>query len=264
MNRSSLKDILFKSNKRKLVCLTAYTSSISKIIDKYVDIILIGDSVGCALYGMENTQSVTIEMMKNHGKAVTRSTKKAFTIIDMPYGSYKNKSLALSNAKKLLSFTKCQSIKLETDESTIEIVKHLTKNKIKVVSHIGVTPQKFKNFSRIKVVGKKINEQKKLLRLAEKLQNANSCMIVLECMSGNLAKKITNKLSIPTIGIGSSINCNGQILVINDVLNYDPLIKKPKFVKSYSNIKSEVNKAIKKYSKEVHDKKFPSKKYSYY
>ena len=263
MNRLSLKDIVLKSNKRKLLCLTAYTSSISKIIDNFVDIILIGDSVGSALYGMKNTQSVSLDMMKNHGKTVTQTSKKAFTIIDMPYGSYRNKSEALSNAKALLSFTKCQSVKLETDEKTIEIVNHLTKNKIKVVSHIGVTPQKYKNFSKIKAVGKKIKKQEKILKLAKKLEDANSCMIVLECISADLTKKITKRLSIPTIGIGSSVHCNGQILVINDILGYESSSKKPKFVKSYAKIDLEITKAVKKYCKDVLNKKFPSKKYSY-
>ena len=259
MARTSLKKITNYKNKKKIVCLTAYTSSIAKIIDKYVDVILIGDSLGTAIYGMKNTQSVTIDMMKNHGLAVSSSSKNAYTIIDMPYQSYRNKKEALINAKKLLSFSKCQSVKLETDNSNIEIVKYLVKNGINVVTHIGVTPQKFKDFKKIRSVGKTSIEKDRILNLAISLENAGSCLIVLECINENLAKNISLKLQIPTIGIGASPHCDGQILVINDILNTDDTFKKPQFVKTYANFSYYLNKAVKRYDTEVKNRKFPKK-----
>ena len=263
MTRTSLKKITNYKNKKKIVCLTAYTSSIAKIIDKYVDVILIGDSLGTAIYGMKNTQSVTIDMMKHHGLAVSSSSKSAYTIIDMPYKSYRNKKEALINAKKLLSFSKCQSIKLETDNSNIGIVKHLVKNGVHVVTHIGVTPQKFKDFNKIRSVGKTSVEKEKILNLAISLEKAGSCLIVLECINENLAKNISLKLQIPTIGIGASHHCDGQVLVINDILNFDNLEKKPKFVKSYTNLNTIIKRAVKKYSSDVSKKKFPKPMHTY-
>ena len=158
--RNTIKKIQQLKNKSPISCLTAYSSSISKIVDEYVDIILVGDSLGNAVYGMKNTQSVTLDMMRNHGKAVFQSSKKALTIIDMPYNSYLNPKQALNNAKNLLKYTKCQLVKLEIDKKNVSIIPHLVKNNIPVVSHIGVLPQQFSNFNKIKILGK-TNKQKK-------------------------------------------------------------------------------------------------------
>jgi len=217
--RKSIKELTKQKNIKKIIVLTAYTSSISKIIDEYVDIILVGDSLGTAIYGMNNTQGVSLDMMMNHGRAVVKESKNAFTIVDMPYNTYKNKKEALINAKKILKFTKCQSIKLETSYKTIEIVKHLVKNNIKVISHIGVTPQNYKNFNKIRSVGKSDKEKLNIVNLAILLEKAGTSMIVLECMKEKLATEITKKIKIPTIGIGASVKCDGQVLVINDILN---------------------------------------------
>ena len=263
MIRKSIKLIQNKKNKKKITCLTAYTASIAKIIDKYVDIILIGDSVGMAIYGMKNTQGVTLDIMKLHGKTVNKFSNKAFNIIDMPYGTYENKKAALKNAKELLDYTKCQSVKLETHKKDIEIVKHLVKNNIIVVSHIGVTPQKYKNFKKIKSVGKTTKEHDEIYNLAIELEYAGSSLIVLECMKTNLAKKITENISIPTIGIGASAFCDGQILVINDILNTNNSLNKPRFVKSYADLDITINKSVKQFCSEVINNKFPRKKNSY-
>jgi len=263
MARNSLKIIRNYKNKKKIICLTAYTSSIANIIDKYVDVILIGDSLGTAIYGMKNTQSVTLDMMMRHGLAVFNSSKNAYTIIDMPYQTYRNKKEALINAKKLLSFSKCQSVKLEIDNSNIHIVKHLVKNGLQVTTHIGVTPQKFKNFNKIRSVGQNTSEKEKIFNLAIDLEKAGSCFIVLECINENLAKDISHNLKIPTIGIGASPHCDGQILVVNDVLNLNNLEKKPKFVKSYANLNSIIERAVKKFSSDVVKKKFPKTIHTY-
>jgi len=263
MTKKTIKAIQQQKGQRKITCLTAYTASIAKIIDNYVDIILIGDSLGSTIYGMKNTQKVTLEMMKAHGRAVSQCCKKAFTIIDMPFNTYNNNKEALANVKKIINYTKCQSVKIETDESNIEIVNHLTKNKIKVVSHIGVTPQKYKNFNKIRTVGKMPNEKEKILNLALNLEKAGSCLIVLECMKESLAKNISKKLKIPTIGIGASKDCDGQVLVIDDILGISSSETKPKFVKSYANFEFIINKSVKKYCLDVINKKFPNKKNVY-
>ncbi len=263
MLKLNYKKLLTKKNKIPITCLTAYSKPIANILDGKVDLILIGDSLGTTLYGMQNTRGVTIEMMKNHGKAVVSNTKYSMTIIDMPYNSYRNKNEALKNALDILAFTKADFIKIETDKNNINIVEYLTKNKIRVVSHIGVNPQKYSNFSKIKSVGKNIKDKNNLLNLAKKLEIAGSKMIVLECINLGTSKEITNNLSIPTIGIGSSKYCDGQVLVIDDILNLSSNDKKPKFVKSYINIEKNMDKAVKKFAKDVMNKNFPSKKYSY-
>ena len=263
MLRKSIKSIQKQKNQKKITCLTAYTSTIARIIDSYVDIILIGDSLGTTIYGMKNTQNVTMDMMMNHGRAVVRASNKAFTIIDMPHLTYKDKTQALKNAKKLLKFTKCQSIKIEASFKDINIIKYLVKNKIKVISHIGVTPQKFKNFSKIRAVGKNIKEEEDLFNLAIELEKAGSCLIVLECVKENLSKKISHALKIPTIGIGASLSCDGQVLVTNDIINLNYSEKKLRFIKSYANIKKIIEQATKNYCYDVVNKKFPKIKNTY-
>ena len=255
--RNTIKKIQLLKNKSPISCLTAYSSSISKIVDEYVDIILVGDSLGNAVYGMKNTQSVTLDMMRNHGKAVFQSSKKALTIIDMPYNSYQNAKQALNNAKNLLKYTKCQLVKLEIDKKKVSIISHLVKNNISVVSHIGVLPQQFSNFNKIKILGKTNKQKKEILDLAYQLENAGSSFLLLECIDKELAKEITKNIKIPTIGIGSSVHCDGQILVINDILNIDNTIKKPKFVKTYTNLSSSINKSVKQYVADVKNRKFP-------
>ncbi len=263
MLKLSYKKILSKKNKIPITCLTAYSKPLAKILDGKVDLILIGDSLGMTLYGMKNTRSVTLEMMKNHGKAVVKNTQKAMTIVDMPYNTYRSNKEALNNANEIIYYTKADFIKIETDKTNIDIVKYLSNNKIKVISHIGVNPQKFSNFKKIKSVGKETKDAENLLDLATKLEKAGSKIIVLECIHELVAKKITNTLSIPTIGIGSSKYCDGQVLVIDDILNFNSNIKKPKFVKNFANIEKNISIAINSFVKSVKNKKFPLRKHSY-
>ena len=263
MSKINYKNLLVKKNIEPITCLTAYSKPLAVLMDGKVDLILIGDSLGTTLYGMKNTRSVTLEMMKNHGKAVVNNTSISMTIVDMPYNTYRNTKEALKNARDILNFTRADYIKIETDKKNIAIVEYLSKHKINVISHIGVTPQKFSNFDKIKSVGKNIKSINELIFLSKKLEHAGSKFIVLECISLTAAKKITKSLSIPTIGIGASKNCDGQVLVIDDVLNFDSKNKKPKFVKNFTNIEKSIVSAIKKFVKEVKNKKFPSKKNSY-
>ena len=263
MQKINYKKLLLKKNKDPISCLTAYSKPLANILDGNVDLILVGDSLGTTLYGMKNTRSVNLQMMKNHGKAVVSNTKKSMTIIDMPYKTYRSKKEALKNALDILTYTKADFIKIETDNKNVDIVEYLSKNKVNVVSHIGVTPQKFSDFNKIKSVGKNLKESNNLIKLAKRLEEAGSKLIVLECIRTNTAKEITNKLTIPTIGIGASKYCDGQILVIDDIINLDSNNNKPKFIKTYVNIEKNIISAVKNFTKDVKNKKFPSKKYSY-
>ena len=263
MSKINYKNLLLKKNLEPITCLTAYSKPLANLLDGKVDLILVGDSLGTTLYGMKNTRNVSLEMMKNHGKAVVKNTEISMTIVDMPFNTYRNKKEALKNALDILNFTGADFIKIETDIKNLHIVKYLTDNNIKVVSHIGVTPQKFSDFSKIKSVGKNVGDVSDLVNLASKLEEVGSKLIVLECVSLTASKKITDKLSIPTIGIGASINCDGQVLVIDDILNFNSKNTKPKFVKSFVNIENYVVNAINKFVEDVKNKKFPSPKHSY-
>jgi 3-methyl-2-oxobutanoate hydroxymethyltransferase len=184
--------------------------------------------------------------------------KKSLMVVDMPHNTYRNSKEALKNAKKIISNTKCDAVKLEGGKKICQIVKFLTKNNIAVMGHLGLLPQTDKTF---KFKGKKISERNKILKDAELLQSAGAFSIVLECVETSLAKLVTKKISIPTIGIGASNNCDGQILVFDDLIGLNPI--NVRFVKKYSNIRKEMTKAVANYAKEVRKNKFPLKKHSY-
>ena len=250
--------ILKKKNKEKLVCLTAYSKSIAKILDNYCDIILVGDSLASVLYGMKTTHQVTTTMMINHAKSVQSAINKSLCVVDMPINSYKNVSLAKVNAKKIIKETKCDAVKIENNGKNFEIIKELVKSNIPVMGHIGFTPQYFKKF---KPQGIKKRDQLRLLEDAKKIEKAGAFSIVLECIAANSARKITDNLKIPTIGIGASVNCDGQILVTDDMLGLSGFY--PKFVKKYEKLDKIIVNSIKKYRKEVISNKFPIKKNTY-
>ncbi len=250
-----IKKILAKKNKKKIVSLTAYSKNIAQILDKYCDIILVGDSMANVLYGMKNTHKITLDTIIQHSISVRKGTKKSLLVVDMPKGSYKNPSEAKKNAKLILKKTNCDAVKIESNNRNFKIIREITKAKIPVMGHIGYTPQ-FKNS--FKVEGKKKQEVKKLINESILIEKAGAFSIVLECITPNTAKLITNLLKIPTIGIGSSTNCDGQILVTDDIIGLSGFY--PKFVKKYINLNTIIEKAVKKYSKEVKTKVFPKNK----
>ncbi len=252
MNKK-IKNILKKKNKSKIVSLTAYSKSIASILDRYVDIVLVGDSMANVLYAHENTHRINLKNIIEHTLSVKMGIKKSLLVVDMPKGSYTNIKIAKKNAKLVINKTRCDAVKLESNKKNFEIIKALVKKKIPVMGHIGYTPQFKKKF---KVEGQTKNEIKKLLREAELIEKAGAFSIVLECISPSASKLITNKLNIPTIGIGSSSYCDGQILVTDDMLGLSGFY--PKFVKKYSNLNRVIEKAVKKYTREVKLKKFPS------
>ena len=250
-----IQHILLKKNKSKIVSLTAYSKNFAKILDKYCDIILVGDSMGNVLYGMKDTSKITLETIIQHGIAVRKGVKKSLLVIDMPQGTYKNSQKALSNAKLIVKKTRCDAVKIESNNKNFNIIKILVKNKIPVMGHIGFTPQFKKKF---KVEGVKEKEKEKLLNEAKSIEKAGAFSIVLECITPSTARTITNNLKILTIGIGSSSNCDGQILVTDDILGLSGFY--PKFIKRYANLNTIIEKSLKKYSKEIKTKVFPKKK----
>ncbi len=254
-----IKKILSKKNKSKIVCLTSYSKNISEILDNLVDITLVGDSLGSVLYSYDTTKKVSLDMMIEHSKSARQGIKKSLMVVDMPYNTYRNKKEALLNAKKIIKFTKADAVKLEGGNKIKEIIKFLKKNKINVMGHLGILPQSQKGKFRYK--GKTSSERKRLLDDAVLLQKSGVFSIVLECVETNLAKKITKELKIPTIGIGSSANCDGQVLVTDDLIGLN--LTSIKFVKSFCKVRKHINLAVKKFIKEVKNKKYPSKKFSY-
>ena len=255
--------ILHKSFSKPISCLTAYSPSIANILDGKIDLILVGDSIGSTLYGMKNTQGVTMDMMKNHGAAVNKAIKKSLKVLDMPYKTYDNKIDAYKNAKILLNHCKPDLLKIEISEKKLVVLKHLVDKKINVISHIGVTPQSYKNFNKIKVLGKTNKEKQNLLELAKESESLGAKAVLLECVTTDTAKLITENISIPTIGIGASKYCDGQVLVFDDLINLSINDKKPKFVKNYFNFNKIASNAVKKYNREVKLKKFPGTKFTY-
>ena len=253
-----IKKIQNKKNKSKIICLTAYSKNIAEEVDKYADIVLVGDSLGSVLYNYSSTKKVTLTEMINHSKSVRLGIKKSLMVVDMPYKTYKNKNLALKNAKKIIKETKCDAVKLEGGKKIIKQVKFLIKNKIPVMGHLGLLPQSTKKF---KSKGKTNKEAKQLITESELLQETGVFAIVLECVKTSISKKISQNLDIPTIGIGSSVNCDGQVLVTDDLIGLNTT--KIKFVKKFINIKKYINLGLKKFTKAVRTKKYPSKKYSY-
>ena len=248
-----------KKNKSKIVCLTAYSKNIAKIIDKHTDLILIGDSLGSVLYNFKSTRSVTLDMMIKHSKSTRQGISNSLMIVDMPFNTYNNPTQALNNCKKIMKLTKCDGVKLEGGLKIIKTIKLLVKNKIPVMGHLGILPQSTKG--KFKSKGKSTKEKKEIIRDSKLLEEAGVFSIVLECVEKKLAKEITNLISIPTIGIGSSNNCDGQVLVTDDILGLTD--SKIKFVKKFTNLQHAINLGVKKFKNQVKLKKYPTKKYSY-
>lgn len=246
----------YKSGK-KIVMLTAYDYPIAKILDNAgIDMILVGDSVAMTQLGLKDTKSMTMNEMLHHSKAVCRAVENAIVIGDMPIGTYDKPEQALNNAKSFIKVG-CNAVKLEG--AKLEEIKLLIENEIPVMGHLGLLPQTAESY---KVQGRTKNEAEKILREAKQLNELGIFSLVLECIPTNLAKKITEKINIPTIGIGAGKYCSGQVLVINDILGLDKEFN-PKFVKKYLNLYEEILQAVKEFKSDVEKGKFPSDKNSF-
>jgi len=257
MNKK-IKKFLNKKNKSKITCLTAYSKNVASILDKHCDLVLVGDSLGSVLYNYSSTKEVTLNTMINHSKSVRLGVKRSLMVVDMPYNTYRNPKEALKNAKLMMKKTKCDAVKLEGGKKIISIVKSLVKNKIPVMGHLGILPQTEKKFT---YKGKKLSERNRILNEAKLLEKAGIFSVVLECIETKLAKKITEQLNIITIGIGSSVNCDGQVLVIDDLIGLSQ--SKLRFVKKYANVNQIINSAVKRYKSDVLKKIFPKSKHSF-
>jgi 3-methyl-2-oxobutanoate hydroxymethyltransferase len=252
--KKNILDILKAKNTRPLVCLTAYSKPVAKILDKFCDIVLVGDSLATVLYGMRNTHHITLETMIQHGIAVKSNLSKALCVIDMPNNTYRTIKEAKKNAKLIFKKTKCDAVKMECNGKNFKIIESVVKLGIPVMGHIGFTPQYYKKF---KLKGSLQKNRRKLINEAIKNEKAGVFSIVVECVTDIAAKEITKSLKIPTIGIGASIHCDGQILVTDDMLGLSGFY--PRFVKKFVNLKNIIEKGVQKYNKDVLSKKFPAK-----
>lgn len=262
--KNTIKTFMDAKNKKKLTVLTAYDYSTAKIIDQSgVNGILVGDSLGMVCLGHKDTLSVTVEHMIHHGKAVVTGTKNALVIIDMPFMSYEiSTEQALINGGKIIKETGAQALKLEGGLDIIPQVKALVKAKIPVMGHLGLTPQSVNVFGGFKVQGKDASDAQKIIEAALALEEAGAFAIVLECIPSKLAKIISEKLSIPTIGIGAGKDCDGQVLVWQDAVGMFSDFT-PKFVKKYADLGIILNKAFSQYTDEVEKGLFPEEKHEF-
>jgi 3-methyl-2-oxobutanoate hydroxymethyltransferase len=240
-----------------LVCLTAYTAPVAKALDRHCDLLLVGDSLGMVVYGMENTLGVTLEMMINHGKAVMRGARHAFVVVDMPYGSYEtDTTLAVENARRVIDETGCGAIKIEGGAELIAIYQALAAASIPTVAHIGLKPQSVVKEGGYKVKGKSDHEALSLVADALSIEKTGVIAIVIEGTIEGAANKIVDAVSVPTIGIGASAACDGQILVSDDMLGLftDHV---PKFVKQYAQLAQNIDAAAALYAGDVRARRFP-------
>ena len=260
MTRLTVKHLaLAKQNKNPLVAITAYDANFARLVDAAgVDIILVGDSLGNTTLGFENTVPVTLAMMQHHGAAVMRGSTRALVGVDLPFGTYHAHTDAeLSQIRDLIQNTGCQFVKLEgAGAHQLELVQILTSMGIAVMGHLGYTPQQVHRLGGPKASGKNPAETLQLRLDAEALANAGVCALVLEMLPQDQAETLSDVLKIPTIGIGSGPHCDGQILVLHDVLGLDERFA-PKFAKRYANFEKQAVAAVKDYADEVRKKIFP-------
>ncbi len=264
MKNSKIANLIAKKDKQKIICLTAYSYSIAKILDKYCDLILVGDSLGMTVYGMKDTIDVTIEMMINHAKAVKNAVKNALVVVDLPFGTYENcKDQALSNAQKVIQETNCDAVKIEIDQKILPTLQHLVQNNIAVVGHVGLLPQHVRKIGSYKYQGTKADSANEILAISKEIANLGAFALVIEAVPVDLADKITQSINIPTIGIGASLNCSGQILVTDDLLGLNEEFQ-PKFVKKYEELAKKIHEAVNCYKSDVINQKSPETKNLYY
>jgi len=253
-----------KEKGEKIAILTAYDFFTAKILDEMgIDSILVGDSANMVFYGAKDTLSISLEQMIYHTQAVTKATEKALVIGDMPFLSYQTSiSEAVLNAGRFLKEGGANGVKIEGGKEMAETVRRIIEVGIPVMGHIGMVPQSISKLGGYSVQGKEEKEAQYLVESAKVLEDAGCFSIVLECIPRELAKKITSSLKIPTIGIGAGPDCDGQVLVINDILGLFEEFK-PKFVRRYAELGKEIRKACKNYVEDVKNKKYPSEEESY-
>jgi 3-methyl-2-oxobutanoate hydroxymethyltransferase len=262
VKRVTAPDIAKRKGGAPIVALTAYHAHTARIIDPYVDFLLVGDSLGMVMHGYETTVPVPLELMIMHAQAVVRGSTRALVVVDMPFGSYEeNPSIAFRNAARVLKETGCGAIKLEGGAHMADTIRYLTERGIPVMSHIGMTPQAINTIGSFKPRGRFRSEWAAFEEDARAVAEAGAFAVVLEALAELLAARITKQIAIPTIGIGASAECDGQILVLEDMLGLSPRV--PKFVKEYAQIGAGIEAAVKAFAGEVRTRAFPSAEYTY-
>ncbi len=255
-------DIRARKGLEKIVSLTAYHAHTARLIDPHVDFMLVGDSLGMVMHGHETTIPVPLELMIMHGAAVVRGSKHALVVVDMPFGSYEESSaVAFRNAARVMKETGCGAVKLEGGSRMAETISYLTARGIPVMAHIGLTPQSVNMMGGFKTQGRRESEWAAIEADAAAVAAAGAFAVVLEGMAELLAAKITRAIPIPTIGIGASAECDGQILVLEDMLGLSPAV--PRFVKKYAELGQAIEAAVAQYAGEVRARQFPAAEHTY-
>ena len=260
--RVTAPDIKNRKGGAPIVALTAYHAHTARIIDPYVDFLLVGDSLGMVMHGYETTVPVPLELMIMHAQAVVRGSSRALVVVDMPFGSYEESpAIAFRNAARVLKETGCGAIKLEGGVQMADTIRYLTERGIPVMSHIGMTPQAINTIGSFKPRGRYRSEWAAYEADAKAIADAGAFAVVIEALAELLAARITKEIPIPTIGIGASAECDGQILVLEDMLGLSPRV--PKFVKEYAQIGAGIEAAVKAFATEVRTRAFPTADYTY-
>jgi 3-methyl-2-oxobutanoate hydroxymethyltransferase len=245
------------------VCLTAYTTPVAEILDEHCDLLLVGDSVGMVVHGLPNTVGVTLEMMILHAQAVMRGSKRAMVVVDMPFGSYEGSpDKAYENAARIMKETGAQAVKVESGPTVPETIEHLVKRGIPVLGHVGLRPQSILVDGGFKAKGKTNEERSRIMDEAAAAANAGAFAVVVEGVAEDLARDITAAIDAPTIGIGASAGCDGQILVTDDMLGLFDWT--PKFVRRYADLRGAISKAVQGYAEDVRARRFPAEAETYF
>ena len=256
VRRLAAPDIAARKGGAPIVCLTAYTAPMAELLDEHCDLMLVGDSVGMVVHGLPNTVGVTMEMMILHGQAVMRTAKRAMVVIDMPFGSYEGApEIAYANAARLMKETGAQAVKVEAGATVIHTIDYLIKRGIPVMGHVGLRPQAVLVDGGFKAKGRGRDERAIILEEAKATAAAGAFAIVVEGVAEGLAREITQAIDVPTIGIGASAGCDGQILVTDDMLGLFDWT--PKFVRRYADLRGEISRAVGEYADDVRARRFP-------
>ena len=262
IKRITAPDITARKGGAPIVSLTSYHAHTAAIADKYCDVLLVGDSLGMVMHGYERTVPVTLELMIMHGRAVTRGAKRALVVVDMPFGSYEESpSVAFRNASRVMKECDCGAVKLEGGVRMGETIRYLVDRGIPVMAHIGLTPQSINTLGGFKSQGRELAQWAALEADAKAVSDAGAFSVVLEAIAEPLAEKISKAIPIPTIGIGASAACDGQILVMEDMLGLSPRV--PKFVREFGKVGEAIENAIKAYAEHVRDRAFPGAEHTY-
>ncbi len=255
-------DIAARKGGEPIVALTSYHAHTAAIADNHCDFLLVGDSLGMVMHGFETTVPVPLELMIMHAKAVVRGSKRALVVVDMPFGTYEESPpMAFRNAARVMKETDCGAVKLEGGRRMAETIRYLVERGIPVMAHIGLTPQSIHVLGGFKTQGRHVDQWAEIETDARLVTEAGAFAVVLEAMTAPLAERITKAIPIPTIGIGASPNCDGQILVMEDMLGLSPRV--PKFVKEFGEIGRSIDRAIGLYAKEVRARTFPAVEHTY-